>query len=103
VQVADHLSQVELTRKMIVDEVVDLLCRISVGIRPASQRQPWLPLTNFPPQLRGMLDAAPPSDRFVAAKNHEAGEPVLSSLLGVGETEIERMLARQKRHHLIAR
>ena len=54
-------------------------------------------------QLPRMLDAPWMAYHLVTAKHHQRRKPTLPRLLGVGEAELQRMLAGQERNHTVAR
>ena len=58
-------------------------------------------MANFPAQLPRVLEAARPADVLVAAEHDERWKAVVHRLIGVGETELERMLGGEKRHDLV--
>ena len=62
-----------------------------------------MPRANLLAQLPRVLDAARAADVLVAAEHDERREAVMRGLVGVAEAEIQRVLARQKRHDLCAR
>ena len=71
-------------------------------IRPSPEREPWLAFADETTQVPRVLDASRLADRGVTTKHDERREPLLPCLLGVRETEVERMLAREKRRHQVA-
>src|SRR5262245_44747798 len=86
-----------------VAEKAHLLDRICVRIRPAAQRQIWHVLADRFAQLPRVLDTSGRTNRAIAAEDDERAEALLPGALGITETELERMLCREERHHAIAR
>jgi hypothetical protein len=98
-----HLCQVVLAGEVLIHEEVDLTRGVGVRIGPAAQRQPRDTSSDLGAQLPRVLDAARTANGLVAAEHDERAEPVLRGLLRVRQAEIERVFAREKRDHVVAR
>src|SRR5205807_1036176 len=103
VEMADDLRQVVLRVEAVVGEVLDLLCRVAVRVRPAAECQPRLARANLLPQLPRVLDAARAADALVPAEDDERRKAMLPRLLCVREAELQRMFRRQERNDMVVR
>ena len=103
VEMADDLRQVEVRGRGVMHQVIDLPRRVGVGVRPAAELQTRLAHPNLAAQLPRVIDAPRPAERPIAAENDQRRKAVLPGLFGVAQTEIERMLRREKRDDALAR
>ena len=89
--------------RMPVEQEVDLLRRVGHRIGPATELQFRMPFANHLAQLPCVLDAARAADVLVTTEDDERREAVMNCLIGVAETEVDRMLGGQERDDVIAR
>ena len=91
----DDLREEELAGKPIVGEVLDLLGRIGMWIRPAAQGQPRNVPSNLSAQFPRVIDASRRPDRAIAAEHDQRWKSFVPGALGIRQAELERMLRRE--------
>src|SRR5207245_1158985 len=101
--VRHHLCEEELAVKMAVAEIVHLRFGIRMRVGPSAKRERRHVRANRLAKLPGMRDATGRPDRSIAAKDDKRRKSLLPRTLRIPEAELERMLGREKRHHVIAR
>src|SRR3954454_11932867 len=97
------LCQIKFRVHAVLHQMIDLCRRVGMRIGPSPKCQVRHALPDLFPELPGMLDTSRRSDALVAAKYNERLEPMIASAIGIRQTIINRMLAREKRYDAGAR
>ena len=101
--VGRDLRQIEISVRAGIEQKVHLPFGEFAGLAHPPSSRSRMPLTQVLPQLPGMFDAPWSSNVFVPAKHDHGAEAVMRRLVGVAQTELQRMLAREKRDDMLAR